>query len=384
MGLRGRIRRVVLLGPCHRVAVRGLALPGVDAFDTPLGRIPLDTGAMQAAADLPQVVTAPAAHAREHSLEVQLPFLQRALGDFALVPLVVGDATDAEVAEVLERLWGGDETLVVVSSDLSHYQRYEDARAIDAATVRAILRLDPGVDHEQACGATPIGGLLAVARRRGLSASLLDLRNSGDTSGDRSRVVGYASFAFYEPAAGSENESDERGRTLLALARAAIAHSLGGAAPVVPDEDWLREPGATFVTLRAGGELRGCIGTLEALRALAEDVMANAQGAAFRDPRFSPVRASEVTELVVEVSLLAAPEPIAFRDHADLAAQLVPGEDGVILSCGERRGTFLPQVWESLPEPEAFLDALARKAGIAPDALRACEVQRYRVRKWSE
>jgi AmmeMemoRadiSam system protein B len=192
------ITRVVLLGPVHRVPVRGLALPGCDAFATPLGEVRIDAAAVAALADLRQVVTAPRAHALEHSLEVQLPFLLEALGDFALVPLAVGDATPAAVAAVIERLWGGPETLIVVSTDLSHYHAYAEARALDRETANAVLALDATLDHEQACGATPLNGLLLAARARGLHPRLLDLRNSGDTAGDRARVVGYASFAVHE------------------------------------------------------------------------------------------------------------------------------------------------------------------------------------------
>jgi AmmeMemoRadiSam system protein B len=191
------IRRVVLLGPCHRVAVRGLAVPQDDAFVTPLGEIPLDRDAIAAALRLPQVVQHDAAHADEHSLEVQLPFLQRVLDDFSLVPFVVGYATPDEVAEVLELLWGGPETLIVVSSDLSHYHPYADAKQRDSHTADDIGHLRLLVDHEQACGATPINGLIELAQDRGLTPRLLDLRNSGDTAGDKARVVGYASFAFY-------------------------------------------------------------------------------------------------------------------------------------------------------------------------------------------
>lgn len=193
------IRRVVIFGPAHRVWVPGLAASSADLFETPLGRVRVDRKAIDAVADLPQVEINDAAHAGEHSLEVQLPFLQAVLDDFAIVPFVVGGATAAQVAEVIELLWGGPETLIVVSSDLSHYLPYAEARQIDRSTADSILRRQALPHHEQACGATPINGLLEVARRRNLAPTLLDLRNSGDTAGDKSRVVGYAAFAFAEP-----------------------------------------------------------------------------------------------------------------------------------------------------------------------------------------
>lgn len=193
---RGVFSRVVLLGPVHRVAVRGLALPAADAFATPLGTIPVDAEAVRALRSLRQVVES--GHALEHSLEVQLPFLQTVLGEFSLVPLAVGEASAEQVAEVLDLLWGGTETLIVVSSDLSHYLPYSSAREVDAETARLILDLSVEIRHDQACGGTPVNGLLLAARRHGLAPQLLDLRNSGDTAGDRGRVVGYAAFAFAE------------------------------------------------------------------------------------------------------------------------------------------------------------------------------------------
>ena len=193
---RDTIRRVVLFGPTHRVPIRGLALPSARAFATPLGDIDVDREAVAAALALPCVCESDAAHAFEHSLEVQLPFLQEVLGQFTIVPFAVGDATPREVADVIRLLWGGPETLIVVSSDLSHSHGYIEARALDSATAADVLALSPTLDHQQACGATPINGLLLCARERGMRAELLDLRNSGDTAGDKSRVVGYASFAF--------------------------------------------------------------------------------------------------------------------------------------------------------------------------------------------
>jgi AmmeMemoRadiSam system protein B len=192
------IRRVVLLGPTHRVGVNGLALPSVSHFSTPLGTIEIDQEARAMLADLPQVLVADPPHAQEHSLEVQLPFLQSVLPNFRLVPLAVGHASAEAVAAVLDRLWGGPETLIVVSSDLSHYLPYTAAQEIDRRTAARIVACDPTIGHEEACGATPVNGLLLAARQHGLKTYLIDLRNSGDTAGDRSRVVGYGGFAFAE------------------------------------------------------------------------------------------------------------------------------------------------------------------------------------------
>jgi AmmeMemoRadiSam system protein B len=196
--LHGTISRVVMLAPAHRLAVQGLATSSAQFFRTPLGDVPIDDEGRTAALRLPQVQVNDAAHAHEHAIEVHLPFLQTLLDDFSLLPFVVGMASDDDVAEVLELLWGDSETLILISSDLSHYHPYAEARQIDRATVSSIEQLQRLEGHQQACGATPINGLIAAARRHHLSPHLLDLRNSGDTAGDKSRVVGYASFAFTE------------------------------------------------------------------------------------------------------------------------------------------------------------------------------------------
>lgn len=195
--MRSTVRRVVLLGPAHRHYFVGLAAPTTDFFETPLGRIPLDRETIRRIARLPQVSTLDAAHAAEHSLEVHLPFLQTQLDRFELVPLVVGEAGHDEVAEVIEALWGGPETLVVISSDLSHFQRYGDAQRHDRATADRIEALhDEEIGPGDACGCVPIGGLLKVARRKHLRPITLDLRNSGDTAGPRTEVVGYGAFVL--------------------------------------------------------------------------------------------------------------------------------------------------------------------------------------------
>jgi AmmeMemoRadiSam system protein B len=195
----GRVRRVVILGPSHFARIHGLAIPLFDAMRTPLGEIAIDPEWVKRATRLPQVVHRDEANSREHSLEVQLPFLQRALNEFTVVPLAVGDTEPEVVARVIEELWGGKETVILVSSDLSHYLPYDLALKTDRRTAARVLNLESVlVPNEDACGATPINGLLQVASRKGLRPSLLDLQNSGDTAGPRSEVVGYGSFAFFE------------------------------------------------------------------------------------------------------------------------------------------------------------------------------------------
>lgn len=199
---RGRVSRVVLLGPAHFVHLRGLAAPRAGAFATPLGKVPVERAALDLIADLPQVAIDDRPHVSEHSLEVQLPFLQTVLGSFGLVPLAVGEASEAEVAEVLARLWDGPETLIVVSSDLSHYHGFAEAKRLDQSTAETIERFEGArLTAENACGYLPVAGLLLEAKRRRLAIERLDLRNSGETAGPRHEVVGYGAWALFEPEA---------------------------------------------------------------------------------------------------------------------------------------------------------------------------------------
>ena len=388
--LRGRVSRVVLMGPCHRVAVRGLALPGTDAFATPLGKVEIDVEAARSLAVLPQVVVSAAAHAQEHCLEVHLPFLQRLLGEFRLLPLLVGDATPGEVSQVLDQVWGGSETLVIISSDLSHYLDYNTAQRTDRQTVERMLALNAPINHAQACGATPVNGLIDLARRRALTPHFLALCNSGDTAGDKSRVVGYASIAFLEPdnAAPERKDADgDQGEVLLSIARGAIGRAFGidTGAGTGSDHPLLREHGASFVTLKRHTALRGCIGSLVAHRPLFDDVSHNARAAAFSDPRFNPLSHTEFEQIRVEVSLLSAATPLEFRDEADVLRQLRPDLDGIVLEYGAHRATFLPQVWESLPNPRDFLAQLKSKARLPRDFWAdGIRISRYTVDKWAE
>lgn len=387
-GMRGTITRVVLLGPAHRVAVRGLARPEATAFDTPLGPLRVDE---RLDALLPDVPKSDAAHAAEHSLEVQLPFLLRVLGpEVTIAPLVVGGARPEEVARALDALWGGDETLIVVSSDLSHYLPYDTGRRVDEATSEDIVAFRSRIEPEHACGARAIDGLALVAARRGMTAVRLDLRSSGDTAGGRDEVVGYGAFAFYASARREAQADDGRGRALVALARAATDAALGVPGAVVrdPSDDppWMRDPGAVFVTLhRSDGSLHGCMGGLEAVRPLGVAVRRAAVMAATEDPRSEEISPRVAPDLHVEVSWLGPMEPMPVRTRAELLAALRPGIDGLVLEWHGHRATFLPQVWDSISEPSRFVDELFRKAGLrrgfwADDVA----AYRYRVRKYEE
>ncbi len=368
--LAGRVKRVVLLGPAHRVGFRGVAVSSAEAFDTPLGAVPVDVEGIRLARGFPFVSEHDAAFAEEHSLEVHLPFLIETLRSFRLVPLLVGDAAPEDVSKLIDALWGGPETVFVISSDLSHYHDYDTARERDAATSKAIECLDYGaIGYGDACGRNAVNGLLYLAGGRGLSARTVDLRNSGDTAGGRDRVVGYGAYLIHESEPGRLSFADRR--VLLGLAANSIRHGLehGRPRPVDPREfsDTLRELRASFVTLKLALELRGCIGSLTPSRTLVEDVCHNAHAAAFSDKRFSPVTADEAARLAISISVLSPAESLSVKSEAELLSALRPGIDGLVIEEGRRRGTFLPAVWESLPEPSDFVRQLKIKAGFGAD-----------------
>jgi hypothetical protein len=374
---RGRISRVVLIGPSHYVAFKGLAVDTASAWAMPLGTVALDTEAIGRLRRLPMVGELPAAYAREHALEVHVPFLQHMLGEFRLVPIVAGDAPPETVAAVFDAVWGGTETLIVVSTDLSHYLDYAAARAMDERTAEAIERFDiDAIDSAGACGQIPTRGLLLAARRRGMEIERLDLRNSGDTAGPRDRVVGYGAWALYEAGKVAQPEDDpERAAveavadTLIDIARRSIVMGLDSGTParfeIDPDRlPLLAAPGAAFVTLRRRGALRGCIGSPAAWRPLGEDVAHHAFNAAFKDPRFPPLHLDELQGLQLSVSVLTPPVAMSFGAEADLLAQLRPGVDGLIIQDGGRSALFLPSVWEEVPDRRQFLTHLKLKAGL--------------------
>lgn len=364
-----RVARVVVLGPSHHVPLRGVALPTATAFATPLGDVPVDLDACGMLAREPDVTVDDGPHAKEHSIEVELPFLQARLGAFRLVPMVVGAIAPERLAEILALVWGGSETLIAISTDLSHFLDAEPAETRDEATARKVELLEPQFTQPEACGAFALAGFIEAARRRGMRLTRLGLTHSGKVTGDTTRVVGYGAWMAQEP-----DQAELPGRmreAALRVARLSLAsRAAKGRPPEVALDSFdlpLRGIGASFVTLTAGERLRGCIGTLRAHRPMVADISANAVRAGFEDPRFAPVAAADLGGLDLEIALLGPPAPMVFEDEADLIAGLRPGTDGLILEDGGRRSTFLPKVWEAVPEPRDFIAALKVKAGLTRD-----------------
>ena len=375
-----KIRRIVLIGPAHRVAFQGIAAPRVDAFKTPLGEVTIDVEARTAIAKLPQVILDDEPHRQEHSLEVHIPFLQEVLGEFTLLPLVAGSVAGEQVAEVLERLWGDETTRFVISTDLSHYQNYETAQKLDRATAEAIESMNPtAIGREQACGRVPVSGMLIAAKKRGMSVERIDLRNSGDTAGKKDKVVGYGSWAVcgdstkapieYAPPDSDRAMLEKEGARIFRAAAQAIGYSIKNGKPPKVDvtsfPKELQEKRATFVTINKNGQLRGCIGTIQAHQPLIADVVGNAFKAAMKDPRFPPVQEDEAASLELSISLLSPFSPMSFADEADFMRQVRPKIDGLIISDLGKRSVFLPQVWESIPTTQEFVSQLKQKAGLA-------------------
>jgi MEMO1 family protein len=403
-------RTVIVMAPSHYAMLQGAAVSRADVFRTPLGDVPISDQARALAKlrpfvpESPTLVQRPAWAAQsprkapatgedtadtwEHSDEVQVPFLQKTLRDFKLLPVVFGEVDPERAARVLAGLID-DQTLIVASSDLSHYHPYAEARELDTRCVNAVCAFDiEAMKAQEACGKTPILTLMHLATLKGWQAKRLDYRNSGDTAGDKSRVVGYAAIAFYAPA--EETFSDTERKQLLELARATLQEVVTrGRLPEVSTNGWpasFFQPKGCFVTLTKRGELRGCIGHLAAIEPLYRAVMDNARNAALRDARFLPVKPEELAEIEVEVSVLTEPKPLPFRSPEDLLARLRPHEDGVILTIDGHTATFLPQVWEQIPDKAEFLGHLSRKAGCEPSAWRkpGTTVSIYHVEAFKE
>jgi MEMO1 family protein len=403
-------RTVLIMGPSHYAFFAGASVSGARAWRTPLGTVAVSERARELARISPFVAESscwverpswaamssrplPAAgqdtpHTWEHSVEVQIPFLQKTLQNVEVVPVVFGNVDPGEAAKALAG-WLDDQTLLIASSDLSHYHPYSEAKELDMRCVKAICNLDIGqMRAQEACGKVPILTLLQLARLKGWKARLLDYHNSGDTAGDKTRVVGYSAVAFYAP--GPENLAPQDRHFLLNLARQSIRDVVTtGATPEVSTNGFaktLLEPRGCFVTLTKQGQLRGCIGHILPLEALWKAICDNARYAAMRDPRFRPVQRDELAALEIEISVLTEPQPVRFTSSDDLLAQLHPYKDGVVLRVDGRTATYLPQVWSHIPNKVQFLESLSEKAGCEPSAWRGAgtTVATYQVESFKE
>lgn len=396
----GNAKRVIIIGPSHYEAFRGVAVPRFDYYETPLGRVKIDREVVDRLSGKPGVIAAEEFDEPEHCLEVQLPFLQVQLTDFTIVPLLVGKADPKQVAELLMPFID-KQTVVVASSDFSHYEEQKSARLIDDTSIASILSGEEN-GTINACGVLPIRIVMHLGKQLGLKPVKLDARTSYDTAPQhcpKTRVVGYAAIAYVSPEAarqfgGSEPErknaadalSDQTKTFLLGIARGSLEAAVTGtrfAAPAdVPEE--VKEHRGCFVTLTAKGALRGCIGYIEPIKPLLQAVIDNAANAALNDPRFPKVTSDEVAGIKIEISVLTPPEPLHYKNPEELLARLVPGRDGVILRNGNHQSTYLPQVWEQLPGKVAFLEQLSLKGGMPRDGWKHAEVSTYRAVHFEE
>ena len=384
----------IILAPSHYAWFEGASVCSADLFRTPLGDIQISPRARKLAERKPFGLEIKAQVERpgwaaqasrpmpatgedtpdtwEHSLEVQIPFLQKVLPRCQIVPVVMGQTDPAAAARALEDFIDA-QTLIIASSDLSHYHPYNDAKVLDQQCVQAICDLDlERMLKQEACGKTPILTVMYIAKMKGWKPRLLDYRNSGDTAGDKRGVVGYAAIAFTAEPPSALTPAERQ--WLLKLARQTLNEVVRkGTLPEINKSELTPNLAALrgcFVTLTIAGELRGCIGHISPQMPLAEAVRDNARNAALRDPRFQPVRPDELDKIEIEISVLTVPEPIEFKTPEELLARLRPKKDGVVLHIGGREATFLPQVWEQLPDKVDFLNHLAAKAGAQPSAWR--------------
>jgi AmmeMemoRadiSam system protein B/AmmeMemoRadiSam system protein A len=392
------VTTVILLGPSHHAWFDGLAVPKETAFRTPLGDVPVDQNRIKRLLANPNVHINSEAHDPEHSIEVQVPFLQVMLKDFSIVPILTGNITPEIAAEIIFPLID-ERTAVIASSDLSHYKPQEEARAIDDKSIATVTSGNTA-GFLDACGEMPVRIVMTIAKKMGLTPKLLDTRTSYDTYpqyGSNDRVVGYASIIYVKESqpkkAPPGTIPKETGLTketkdfLLTLARRSLNAAVKGEKPPVPENipAVTKEDRGCFVTLTINGELRGCIGYIEPIKPLYQAVIENAKNAALSDPRFPRVTAGELSLIKVEVSVLTKPAVLAYTSPQDLLGKLVPDVDGVILQKGMRQSTYLPQVWEHFSgDKTAFLQNLSLKAGMDADGWKTSDVKRYRSEHFSE
>lgn len=360
------IKNLFIIAPPHYVAVKNVALSSCDAWSTPLGEIEVNREINEELVTKFSCEFQDNAFEDEHSAEVQVPFIQTYLPDVKIVPILTGHDYE-KIKKIISYYWEDKENGFVISSDLSHFLSSSEARKVDSLTAEMIENKDiEGFNPEQACGSTAVCALTAFAKIKKYSLIRIGMINSGDVTGDNSRVVGYGSWLLNE---GEKNNFIKQffSDYVINVCKKSISAGFNREKIAINEiPEVFYQPGACFVTLEKHGNLRGCIGSIIAHRALIDDLVKNAQNSAFSDPRFSPLTEDEFNDLEIDVSLLSAPEKMEFEDEADLLSQIRPYIDGIIIKDRGYQAVYLPSVWEQLPEKEMFLNSLKIKAGLPP------------------
>lgn len=374
------IRRVVLIGSAHKGNYFGMALSDARYWEMPDRRFPVDRKTADRLAAIPGISFDDTPHVTEYSLEMQLPFISALFGkDVEILPILVGDARVEQVSDLIDAVWGGPETLLIVSTDMSHSDSPERTREKDEATARRIEKKEYGaMKPSLMCAPLAVAGLLHYAAEHDMEVRTLDLRTSADVFPGAEGAVGFGAFGVYE----TEIDPDTRKKALEetlrtnreALLRIAAQSILSGfergrslrlRESRYPAE--LRENGAVFVSIYHNGMLRGSVGSSEPERSLLEDVAENAYAAAFQDFRFAPLTLEEMKEAEISISFLTPKMPLKFADEADLMKKIRPHRDGLVLRDRANRGLFLPSVWDTFSSPAEFLAHLKRKAALPAD-----------------
>lgn len=377
-------RKVIILGTAHRYPLKGSCVIGYDYYDSPLGKVKVSNDTKEFVNEA-NVYSIPEADTEEHSIEIEIPFLQTVLSDFEILPVIVGNVDHKQFSELLEKYFTKD-SVIVASVDLSHFNKYDDALKIDKHSIDCILDFNSSsVRRTQIDSPYAVAALLELAKRKNWKAKLLDYKNSGDIVSDRSSVVGYSAIVFYDEHIEKEEEhkdeyfTKEENDSMIEAAKNTVETYIKTGKKYIEEKysDKFKESLACFVTINTGDELRGCIGTIEPVDTLHNSIVENAISAATRDPRFSPVSEKELSKLSYEVSVLSPPTLFEPKSLDELFKGI--NGKGIIIKKDFRSAVYLPQVWEQFTSEKEFLRSLCRKAGMFVDEWKNYKELKYYV-----
>lgn len=361
------IKNLFIFAPAHRVPFLGISIPDYDFFETTFGKIKINKDYNEALINEFNAKYNNEAFEFEHSIEIQLPIIQSIFDDVKITPVLIGNENPDIIQKIIEKYYSDKTNGFIISSDLSHFLKNDDAIKVDNYTANLIEMLETkNCSHELACGMTGILGLIKFADKNNFSLIRIDMKNSSAAGGDKKSVVGYGAWMLYE---GEKNEFIKKyySNFLINLAKRAVRSKFERIEEPLSFANVFLEMGASFVTIEKAGCLRGCIGSIIAHRPLIEDIISNARNAAFNDPRFYPVKKEELDELSFAISLLSEPKKMTFKDEEDLLEQIVQNKDGIIIKDKNHQAVYLPSVWEQLPDKKEFLYSLKQKAGLKRD-----------------